>query len=55
MAIMIDEVEVMYDEIVLVYSSERAGIFHGVDVRFRTMIVFAMVGRCDEKVSNTNK
>ena len=39
----------------LVYSSEREGVFNGVEVRYRAIIVLEMDGWCDGKTSNRHK
>ena len=45
----------MYNEILLMHSSERFYFFHGVEMRLRTMIVFTVGGRCDKRVSRKHK
>ena len=40
----IEESHVVFGEIEPVYSSERTEVIHGVEVKFRTMITFAMGG-----------
>ena len=39
-----EESHVVFGEIEPVYSSERTDVIHGVEVKFRTMITFAMGG-----------
>ena len=42
-------------EIVSVYNSEKEWVFHGVEIRVRSMIVFVMDDRCNKKASNKQK
>ena len=55
MAKNINEGKVVYDEIVLVYNNERARVFRGVKVKLHSIIVFAVVSRCEKKASNKRK